>query len=153
MSEDTDKRLDRILRDIQRRLEEEPIEPDATDDFIFTEQEEKAWLDSERDLGQDFAKRIATPLPTKHRRRVTTPSKAYICLLLPVTKLGVDRDGLDIHQDDSADWHIDGHTLRNSVPSRPLPHPGPRLRRLHEPDHLLVQRQVRFENGRCTFSN
>jgi hypothetical protein len=42
---------------------------EQVDDFIFTEDEEKAWFEAE----QSFAKRIATPLETKQRRRVTLP--------------------------------------------------------------------------------
>jgi hypothetical protein len=44
------------------------------DDFIFTEDEEKAWFEAER----DFTKRIATSLDTKQRRRVTFGNKIYI---------------------------------------------------------------------------
>lgn len=43
------------------------LEPEEIDDFIYTEQEEKAWLETEH----DFTKRIATPILTKQQRRVT----------------------------------------------------------------------------------
>lgn len=36
-------------------------------DYFFTEDEDRAWQAAE----PDFTKRIATPLPTKRRRRVT----------------------------------------------------------------------------------
>jgi hypothetical protein len=42
---------------------------EVIDDFIYTEQQEKAWLDTE----PTFTKRIATPSPTKQQRRVTLP--------------------------------------------------------------------------------
>jgi hypothetical protein len=51
------------------------------DDFIYTEDEERGWASRE----PDFAKRIATPLPTKQRRRVTLRNNIYIEVLLEVT--------------------------------------------------------------------
>lgn len=56
----------------QKENDEETI-----DDYIYTEQREFAWLDSERNSGQNFTKSIYTPLPTKRRRRVTHARMAF----------------------------------------------------------------------------
>jgi hypothetical protein len=48
------------------------------EDYIYTEAQESGWVNSERDSGHNFAKRIATPLPTKQRRRVTLRNNIYM---------------------------------------------------------------------------
>jgi hypothetical protein len=58
-------RLKRIHTELLKLVADS--EPEMIDDYIFSEQEEKAWFEAEH----DFTKRIATPLPTKQRRRVT----------------------------------------------------------------------------------
>jgi hypothetical protein len=78
-----DEDFHQLKRDFQHLLGD--VEPEIIDDFIYSEQQEKAWLDSERELGQDFTKRIVTPLPTKRRRRVTLRNNIYMSLLLEVT--------------------------------------------------------------------
>jgi hypothetical protein len=69
LTDDFDQSLARIRaigENIRKMLGE--VEPKVLDNFIFTEQEENAWFDAE----PAFTKRIATPLPTKQRRRVTS---------------------------------------------------------------------------------
>ena len=74
------KELTDELRDLAKRFE--ALVPSASEspqeiieDYIYTEEQERGWVDSECDIGNNFAKRIATPFPTKQRRRALPRKK------------------------------------------------------------------------------
>jgi hypothetical protein len=65
-----DDRLVKLRKQFEELLGKGKMERDTEpiDDFWFTENEDMAWQSTE----QEYTKRIATPLPTKQRRRVTS---------------------------------------------------------------------------------
>lgn len=64
--EKVDRKLDSLY--IKWMAHFKPIKDNAgIDDFIYTEQQEAEWLNTE----PTFTKRIVTEIPTKRRRRVT----------------------------------------------------------------------------------
>ena len=74
MSEDSLSEKIRKLRkefDALPQNSDEESELDLIDDFIFTEDEDRAWQAAE----PSFTKRIATPQPTKRERRVAILSR------------------------------------------------------------------------------
>lgn len=89
--------MTRNLHDVTKELEHlakrfEALVPskaenhqEVIDDYIYTEGQESGWLDSERESGQNFTKRIYTPFPTKRRVRVTFRNNIYKNVLLVVT--------------------------------------------------------------------
>ncbi|MGA2461319.1 MAG: hypothetical protein ABSF82_07860 [Candidatus Bathyarchaeia archaeon] len=64
--DDSLRRIQDIGTNIQKMLDE-ITGNEVIDDFIYTEQQEKEWLNTV----PTFTKRIYTAIPTKRRRRVT----------------------------------------------------------------------------------
>jgi hypothetical protein len=87
MTDDIDEQLHKINKSLDRLLgydlNPEMEERKVSEETGLTPDEVQTWLMKE----PNFTKRIATPPPTKQRRRVTLRNKIYMRLLLMVTNL------------------------------------------------------------------
>ena len=65
MDESLDDKIRRVKKELQDMAAESEYE--SREDYVYSESEEQGWRTNE----PNFTKRIATPIPTKQRRRVT----------------------------------------------------------------------------------